>query len=123
MQDPDVLKQSPWIKTVYESQSLTFADCRPRIPESFQIIDKVGLHISEALEGNVSIEEAMKAAIRRSGLCSSRRATKFQKVRIDGTGLAPSRTLKRKFDSNILQYIRSSLGMPKHTCDRQMCLQ
>jgi multiple sugar transport system substrate-binding protein len=62
MQDPDVLKQSPWIKTVYESQSLTFADCRPRIPESFQIIDKVGLHISEALEGSVSIEEAMKAA-------------------------------------------------------------
>ena len=31
--------------------------------------------------------------------------------------------VKRKFDSNILQYIRSSLGMPKHTCDRQMCLQ
>ena len=62
MQDPEVLKQSPWIQTVYETQSLTFADCRPRIPESFQIIDKVGLHVSEALQGSVSIEEAMKAA-------------------------------------------------------------
>jgi len=62
MQDPDVLKKSPWIQTVFESQSQTFADCRPRIPESFQIIDKVGLHVSEALQGQVSIEAAMKQA-------------------------------------------------------------
>ena len=61
MQDPEILKKNPWVKTVYESQSLTFADCRPRIPESFQIIDKVGLHVSEALSGKVSIEDAMKA--------------------------------------------------------------
>jgi multiple sugar transport system substrate-binding protein len=60
MQDPDVLKNSSWIQTVYESQSQTFADCRPRIPESFQIIDKVGLHVSEALQGQVSIPDAMK---------------------------------------------------------------
>jgi multiple sugar transport system substrate-binding protein len=61
MQDPEILKKNPWVKTVYESQGLTFADCRPRIPESFQIIDKVGLHVSEALSGKVSIEDAMKA--------------------------------------------------------------
>jgi multiple sugar transport system substrate-binding protein len=62
MQDPDVLKKSPWIQTVYESQSQTFADCRPRIPESFQIIDKIGLHVSEALQGQASIQDAMKQA-------------------------------------------------------------
>jgi hypothetical protein len=33
-----------------------------RIPESFQIIDKVGLHISEALEGQVTVEAAMQKA-------------------------------------------------------------
>ena len=62
MQDPEVLEKVPWAKTIYETQSLTFADCRPRIPESFQIIDKVGFHVSEALQGSVSIQDAMKAA-------------------------------------------------------------
>jgi len=60
MQDPEVLEKVPWAKTIYETQSLTFADCRPRIPESFRIIDTVGLHVSEALEGQVSIEAAMQ---------------------------------------------------------------
>jgi multiple sugar transport system substrate-binding protein len=54
------LEKVPWAKTIYETQSLTFADCRPRIPESFRIIDTVGLHVSEALEGKVSIEAAMQ---------------------------------------------------------------
>jgi multiple sugar transport system substrate-binding protein len=62
MQDAEVLAKLPWVKTVYETQSKTFADCRPRIPESFQIIDTVGLRISEALEGKVSIEAAMNQA-------------------------------------------------------------
>ena len=62
MQDSEILSKLPWVKTVYESQSKTFADCRPRIPESFQIIDTIGLRISEALQGQVSIEDAMKRA-------------------------------------------------------------
>jgi multiple sugar transport system substrate-binding protein len=62
MRDPEVLQKVPWSNTIDETQRLTFADCRPRIPESFQIIDKVGLHISEALEGQISVEAAMKKA-------------------------------------------------------------
>jgi multiple sugar transport system substrate-binding protein len=62
MQDSEVLGKLPWVKTVFESQSKTFADCRPRIPESFQIIDTIGLRISEALQGKASIEAAMNQA-------------------------------------------------------------
>ena len=37
-------------------------DCRPRVPESFEIISTVGIYVSRALSGELSAEEAMKKA-------------------------------------------------------------
>lgn len=62
LNDPDLKEKFPWFDTQAESAEKAFADCRPRIPESFQIIDTVGNHISEALSGKLSVEQAMKQA-------------------------------------------------------------
>ena len=58
MEDPEVKAAVPWVETVYESQKYVFADCRPRIPESFQIIDTVGLYASQAVQGQITVDEA-----------------------------------------------------------------
>lgn len=62
MQDPEVIAAQPWVPTVYETQAYTFADCRPRIPESSEIITTIGDYISRAIVGEMTAEEAMKAA-------------------------------------------------------------
>ncbi|HSV30913.1 MAG TPA: extracellular solute-binding protein, partial [Atribacteraceae bacterium] len=58
--DPALIEANPWYHTIMETAPLTFVDCRPRVPESFEIIDVVGLKISEALLGEISSEEAMQ---------------------------------------------------------------
>ena len=62
MRDPEVRAKVPWVDTIYESQKTVFADCRPRVPESFQIIDTVGFQCSRAVQGQASADEALKAA-------------------------------------------------------------
>ncbi|MCC7447371.1 MAG: sugar ABC transporter substrate-binding protein [Anaerolineae bacterium] len=62
MQDADVVKAQSWVPVIFETQKTTFADCRPRIPESSQIIDVVGQYVSKAMQGSMTAEEAMKAA-------------------------------------------------------------
>jgi multiple sugar transport system substrate-binding protein len=62
MQDPDIIAAQPWTPIVYETQAYTFADCRPRIPESSEIITTIGDYISSAIVGDMTAEEAMKAA-------------------------------------------------------------
>jgi multiple sugar transport system substrate-binding protein len=62
LQDAEVRSKQPWASTLFESQAASFADCRPRIPESFQIIDTIGLYISKALNNQLSVEDAMKQA-------------------------------------------------------------
>lgn len=62
LEDPDVLEAQPWAETLNESQQLSFADVRPRIPEAFEIIDTVGFHVSQAVQGQASPEEAMAEA-------------------------------------------------------------
>ena len=57
--DPELNKAFPWYKTIQETAPLTFVDCRPRIPESFEIIDVVGLKVSEALQDQITPEKAM----------------------------------------------------------------
>ena len=51
-----------WFKSIEESAAMAYADCRPRIPESFEIISTVGIYVSRALSGELSVEEAMKKA-------------------------------------------------------------
>lgn len=62
MLDPELNKMFPWYKTIYESAKLSYADCRPRIPESFEIIDTIGLYVSKAVSGELSVEKAMAEA-------------------------------------------------------------
>lgn len=62
MLDPKLSKKYPWFNTVYQSAQLTYAEVRPRIPESFEIIDTVGLYASRAVQGEMSTEDAMKRA-------------------------------------------------------------
>ncbi|MEN3186905.1 MAG: sugar ABC transporter substrate-binding protein [Atribacterota bacterium] len=58
-QDPELTQSNPWYPTILETAPLTYVDCRPRVPESFEIIDVVGLKVSEALQGETSVEQAM----------------------------------------------------------------
>jgi multiple sugar transport system substrate-binding protein len=62
LQDPDVLEVQPWAETLFESQELSYAEVRPRIPEAFEIIDTVGFHVSRAVQGQASVEDAMTEA-------------------------------------------------------------
>jgi multiple sugar transport system substrate-binding protein len=54
--------QYPWYATLKEVIPTAFADCRPRNNESFNIINTLGTHISRALSGEATTEEAMQAA-------------------------------------------------------------
>jgi len=62
MLDPELNKMFPWYKSIYESAKLTYEDCRPRIPESFEIIDTIGLYTSKAVGGELTAEKAMEEA-------------------------------------------------------------
>lgn len=58
--DPDLNAANPWYATVAATAPQTFVDCRPRIPESFEMIDVVGLKVSEALQDRITSEKAMQ---------------------------------------------------------------
>lgn len=60
--DPELVEKFWWFPTLAESAKTAYPDCRPRIPESFQIIDTVGNYLSQALSGGMSTEDAMKSA-------------------------------------------------------------
>lgn len=62
MLDPKLSEMFPWYKTIYESAKLTYEDCRPRIPESHEIIDTIGLYASKAVGGEMSVEKAVEEA-------------------------------------------------------------
>lgn len=62
LQDPELSSKYWWFGTLEESAGMAYADCRPRIPESFEIISTVGLYVSRALTGELSAEEAMNRA-------------------------------------------------------------
>jgi multiple sugar transport system substrate-binding protein len=62
LDDPELVEKFWWFPTLAESAATAYPDCRPRVPESFQIIDTVGNYLSEALSGSLSTEEAMASA-------------------------------------------------------------
>jgi multiple sugar transport system substrate-binding protein len=62
LQDPELAAKYPWFKSIEESAAMAYADCRPRIPESFEIISTVGIYVSRVLSGELSAEDAMKKA-------------------------------------------------------------
>lgn len=61
-QDPELLAKYPWFPIIEKSAGMAYADCRPRVPESFEIISTVGIYVSRALSGELSAEEAMQKA-------------------------------------------------------------
>lgn len=62
LEDPEVIEAQPWTPVAAESFPYTFADCRPRIPESSEIITTIGNWISRAITGELTAEEAMQGA-------------------------------------------------------------
>jgi len=62
LSDPTLTKLYPWYGTLRTVVPTAFADCRPRIAESFDIINTLGTYISKALSGSESTEQAMKQA-------------------------------------------------------------
>jgi len=60
--DPELVEKFWWFPTLAESAATAYPDCRPRVPESFQIIDTVGNYLSQALSGGLSTEDALKSA-------------------------------------------------------------
>ncbi len=60
--DAALVAKYPWFKTIEESAAMAYADCRPRIPESFEIISTVGINVSRALSGEMAPDAAMKKA-------------------------------------------------------------
>jgi multiple sugar transport system substrate-binding protein len=62
LEDDEVREAQPWAETLFESQELAYAEARPRVPEAFEIIDIVGFHVSRAVQGEASVEDAMDEA-------------------------------------------------------------
>jgi multiple sugar transport system substrate-binding protein len=62
LQDDEVRAAQPWADTLMASQALSYAEVRPRIPEAFEIIDTIGLYISQAVQGQLTPAEAMRRA-------------------------------------------------------------
>jgi multiple sugar transport system substrate-binding protein len=60
--------QYPWYATLKEVIPTAFADCRPRNNESFNIINTLGTYISKAMSGEMTTEDAMKAADQEIGM-------------------------------------------------------
>ena len=62
LQDEEVRTAQPWADTLMQSQAMSYAEVRPRIPEAFEIIDTIGLYISQAVQGQLTPAEAMQRA-------------------------------------------------------------
>ncbi len=62
LKDPALLAKYPTFPAIAQSVDLAFADCRPRIPEGFEIISTIGMYISRAMTGELTPEAAMKQA-------------------------------------------------------------
>ena len=62
LENEDLNNQFPWYATLKEVIPTAFADCRPRNNESFDIINTLGTYIGQAMAGEMTTEEAMKAA-------------------------------------------------------------
>lgn len=67
LSNAELAKQYAWYATLKEVVPTAFADCRPRISESFDIINTLGTYIGKALAGSMSSKDAMLAADKEVG--------------------------------------------------------
>lgn len=75
-----LLGKYPWYKTLKQVIPTAFADCRPRITESFAIINTLGTYISKALTGEMTPKAAMLAADREIGTMLKKRGYKVRSL-------------------------------------------
>lgn len=59
--DADVKAKYDWLPVLESTVDNAYADCRPRIPESSEIISTVGTYISRAMTKELSVEDAMNS--------------------------------------------------------------
>jgi len=57
--NPLLTAKYPWYATLRQVVPTAFADCRPRIAQSFDIINTLGTYISKALAGSLTPQQAM----------------------------------------------------------------
>lgn len=67
LSNPALAKQYAWYATLGKVVPTAFADCRPRIAQSFDVINTLGTYIGKALAGSMSSKDAMLAADREVG--------------------------------------------------------
>ncbi len=65
--DPTLAKKYPWYATLRRVVPTAFADCRPRVSQSFDIISTLGTYIGKAIAGSMTSKDAMLAADRDIG--------------------------------------------------------
>jgi multiple sugar transport system substrate-binding protein len=75
-----LLSKYAWYKTLKQVIPTAFADCRPRISESFDIINTLGTYISKALTGSMTPKAAMLAADRAVGTMLKKRGYKVRSL-------------------------------------------
>lgn len=68
LSDPRLVSKYPWYATLRQVIPTAFADCRPRIAQSFDIINTLGTYISKALSGTLTPKQAMLDADHDIGL-------------------------------------------------------
>jgi multiple sugar transport system substrate-binding protein len=78
LSNKELLAKYPWYGTLKQVIPTAFADCRPRITESFEIINTLGTYISKALTGSMTPKAAMVAADRVIGKMLQKRGYKVE---------------------------------------------
>ncbi len=61
-QDPEVQKAQPWLPTLYESAKKAWVEGRPRHPQTFEMIDAIGLQVNRAIIGEATPQATMDQA-------------------------------------------------------------
>jgi len=76
-----LLAKYDWYATLKQVIPTAFADCRPRISESFDIINTLGTYISKALSGSMSPKAAMLAADKAVGTMLKKHGYKVRSLK------------------------------------------
>ena len=60
--DPQIIAKFPWTSTIYEAQKDAWPEVRPRVPDTFQLINTIGVQVNKAITGALSVQAAMDTA-------------------------------------------------------------
>ena len=60
--DPEIIAKFPWTSTIYEAQKNAWPEVRPRVTDTFQLINTIGVQVNKAITGGLSAKAAMDSA-------------------------------------------------------------